>query len=83
MLWGMSTGGPRGNGGIICAKLLNEEMGERASVVERFRKEAKIMTALDHPHIAKVDASGRGIVIGYGEPEAWCLRRRGGGYDPR
>ena len=45
-------------GESFALKLLNEEMGERASVVERFRKEAKIMTALDHPHIAKVDASG-------------------------
>jgi eukaryotic-like serine/threonine-protein kinase len=39
-------------------KLLNEEMRERASMVERFRKEAEVMSVLDHPHIAKVDASG-------------------------
>ena len=41
-------------GKAFALKLLSQEMMGRESAVERFQREAKIMVALDHPHIAKV-----------------------------
>jgi eukaryotic-like serine/threonine-protein kinase len=45
-------------GDYFALKLLSEEMMEYEDSVPRFQREAEVMAALDHPHIAKVFAWG-------------------------
>jgi formylglycine-generating enzyme required for sulfatase activity len=45
-------------GRTYALKLLPEEFAGRAGAVERFRREARVMANLEHPHIVRVDDFG-------------------------